>query len=256
MFVLPSSFSRSFMAWSLAELGEFADGVVVGEEALRIAKSAEHPFSCGYAHLGLGVLFLRQGHLQRALQSFEKALSEGAFADSPVGFSYVAFHLGYALALANRADEGIPILEQTVKIAESKSFIARHALRLAYLSEAYLIAGRRSDATALGLRSLALAEQHDERANQAYALRVLGEVDARSGKPTDAEARFRTALRLSEALGMRPLQAHCHRALAEILETGGQSATAHRNSAATLAEAMQMHFWGDALSPQAASVGG
>jgi len=199
--------------------------------------------------LGLGVLFLRQGDLRRALRSFERALSAGAFAQSPVGFSYVAFHLGYARALAGRADEGITLLEQTVTLAESKRFVARHALRLAYLGEAYLIAGRASEAAATAGRALALARAHDERANQAYSLRVLGEVSARSGEPSETEARFRTALRLSEDLGMRPLQAHCHRGIAAALAARGQAdaAAAHRTSAAALIETMHMHCWGDQL---------
>jgi tetratricopeptide (TPR) repeat protein len=243
MFVLPASFSLSFIAWALAELGEFAEGAAVGEEALRIAEAAEHPFSCGYAHLGLGVLFLRQGDVRPAVRAFERALSAGAFAESPVGFSYVAFHLGYAHALAGRPDDGIPILEQTVTLAESRRFVARHALRLAYLGEAYLIAGRAGDAAATAARALALAQEHDERANQAYALRVLGEVDLRGGKPSDAEAHFRVALLLSEELEMRPLQAHCHRGIADALDASGQDAAAHRTSAAALIEAMHMHFW-------------
>jgi class 3 adenylate cyclase len=249
MFVLPASFSLSFIAWSLAELGDFAEGAAVGEDALRIAEAAEHPFSCGYAHLGLGVLFLRQGDLRRALRSFERALSAGAFAQSPVGFSYVAFHLGYARTLVGRADEGIALLEQTVTLAESKRFVARHALRLAYLGEAYLIAGRASEAAATAGRALALAREHDERANQAYSLRVLGEVSARSGEPSETEARFRTALQLSEDLGMRPLQAHCHRGIAAALAARGQAdaAAAHRTSAAALIETMHMHCWGDQL---------
>jgi tetratricopeptide (TPR) repeat protein len=245
MFVLPSAFSLSFIAWSLAELGDFAEGAAVGEEALRIAEAAEHPFSVGYAHLGLGVLFLRQGDLRRALRSFERALSAGAFAQSPVGFSYVAFHLGYARALAGRPDDGIALLEQTVTLAESKRFVARHALRLAYLGEAYLLAGRSGEAAATAARALALAREHDERANQAYALRVLGEVDVRRGKAGDAEVQFRAALRLSEELGMRPLQTHCHRGLADTLEAGGQAAAAaaHRQCATGLLETMHMHFW-------------
>jgi class 3 adenylate cyclase/tetratricopeptide (TPR) repeat protein len=249
MFVLPASFSLSFIAWALAELGDFAEGAAVGEEALRVAEAAEHPFSCGYAHLGLGVLFLRQGDLRRALRSFERALSAGAFAESPVGFSYVAFHLGYARALAGRPDDGIALLEQTVTLAESKRFVARHALRLAYLGEAYLIARRVSEAAAMAERALALAREHDERANQAYALRVLGEVSARGGQPGDAEAHFRAALRLSEDLGMRPLQAHCHRGIAAALGATGQAdaAATHRASAAALIEALHMHYWGDPL---------
>jgi class 3 adenylate cyclase/tetratricopeptide (TPR) repeat protein len=248
MFVLPSSFSRSFIGWCFAELGDFAEGFSAGEEALRIAEAAEHPFSCGYAHLGLGVISLRQGDPRRALRSFERALAAGAFADSPVGFTYVAFHLGYALALVGRPDEGIPLLEQTAKVAESRGFIARHALRLAYLCEAYLIAGRCDDATKTGLRALALAREHDERANEAYALRALGEVDVRCDRPTEAEARFRAALRLSKRLGMRPLEAHCHRGIANALQGSDQSAAAaHGNSARALVDAMHMRFWGDRL---------
>jgi class 3 adenylate cyclase/tetratricopeptide (TPR) repeat protein len=249
MFVLPSAFSCSFMAWGLAELGEFAEASMIGEDALRIAEEAKHPFSSGYAHLGLGVVALRQGNLRHALREFERALAAGAFADSPVGFAFVALHLGYTLALANRSDEGIPILEQSVEVAESRGFVARHALRLAYLSEAFLVAGHIDAAAATGLRALELARQHGERANEAYALRVLGEVEARCEKHVEAEARFRAALLLSKELGMLPLEAHCHRGLANVLDAMRQGAVAasHRQSAEQLVHAMQMSFWGTAL---------
>ena len=79
IFVLPSSFSRSFIAWGLAESGKFSEAFNIAEDALRIAEDANHPFSCGYAHLGLGVVALRQGNLRRALRSFERALAAGAF---------------------------------------------------------------------------------------------------------------------------------------------------------------------------------
>ena len=92
----------------------------------------------------------------------------------------MAFHLGYALALTGKLEEGIKILEETVKVAESKGFVARHALRLAYLSEANMIAGRYPEATALGARALGLAREHDERANQAYAHRILGKLSIRA----------------------------------------------------------------------------
>ena len=249
MFVLPSSFSLSFTAWALAELGQFAEGFAVGDEALRIAEEAEHPFSCGYAHLGLGVISLRQGDLRRALRSFERALAAGAFADSPVGYAFVALHLGYALALAGQPERGIPILEQTVEMAESKGFVARHSLRLAYAGEAYLIAGRGSEAATAGSRALALARKHQERANEAYALRVLGEVEARCGQLREAESRFGEALLLSEQLGMRPLQAHCHRGMADVLAARRERSaeTAHREAAAALVATMQMSYWGDRL---------
>lgn len=252
MFVLPALFSRSFICWALAELGEFGAGVAVGEEAVRIAEEIEHPFSCGYARLGLGVLFLRQGDLRRAISHFERALAVGAFADSPVGFSYVAFHLGYALTLTARTNEGIGLLEKTVAMAESMRFVARHSLRLAYLGEALLVADRHGEAAAMAERALALAREHGERANEAYALRVIGEVDARGGRLAEAEARFNAALSLAGDLGMRPLRANCHWGLSRVLEAMGKAhdAVAHREAADALCRSMDMRIWLSDTAPE------
>jgi class 3 adenylate cyclase len=246
MFVLPAAFSRSFVAWGLADTGQFSEAFNVGEDALRIAENVSHPFSCGYAHLGLGVVALRQGNLRRALRSFERALAAGAFADSPVGFAYVALHFGYALALAGRANEGIPILEQSIELAESKGFVARHALRLAYVSEAYLSLGREGEALNAATRALDLARKHEERANEAYSLRMLGEVDLYCGNLDDARNRLTQSLTLADELGMRPLEANCHKGLANVFDLGHQKSSAehHRSISRSLADAMEMRFWG------------
>lgn len=246
MFVLPAAFSRSFIAWGLADTGQFSEAFSIGEDALRIAESVSHPFSCGYAHLGLGVVALRQGNLRRALRSFERALAAGAFADSPVGFAYVALHFGYALALAGRANEGIPILEQSIEVAESKGFVARHSLRLAYVSEAYLSLGREGEALKAATRALELARKHEERANEAYSLRMLGEVDLYRGKLSDAKHWLTQGVALAEELGMRPLEANCHKGLANVFDLGHQKSNAehHRSISNSLADEMEMRFWG------------
>lgn len=257
LFVLPSSFSRSFLAWAHAELGEFAQGAIIGEEGVCIAEAADHPFSSGYAHLGMGVLLLRKGDLPRAIFEFERSLAMGAFAEIPVGYAYVAFHLGYALALAGRSAEGLPMLEKTIALAESKGFVARHSLRLAYVGEAYLLAGRTEEAGEAAAHALRLAHTHNERANQAYALRVLGEVEARRGKPSEAEARMRDALALAQELGMRPLLAHCHWSLARALEGAGSNriAGAQRETASAQFRSMDMSFWAQQVEAEGAASG-
>jgi class 3 adenylate cyclase/tetratricopeptide (TPR) repeat protein len=246
MFVLPSAFSRSFIAWGLAELGRFSEAFSIGEDALRVSENASHPFSCGYAHLGLGVVALRQGNVRRALRSFERALAAGAFADSPVGFAYVALHLGYALALAGRANEGIPILQQSIEVAEARRFVARHSLRLAYASEAYLSLGRDVDALKSAQQALDLARQHRERANEAYSLRMMGEVELYRGDLDNAKAWLTQSLTVAKELGMRPLQANCHKGLANAFDFGKQRSEAerHRDISRSLAEEMEMRFWG------------
>jgi tetratricopeptide (TPR) repeat protein len=245
MFVLPSSFARSFIAWGLAETGKFSEAFNVAEDALRIAEDVNHPFSCGYAHLGLGVVALRQGNLRRALRSFERALAAGAFADSPVGFAFVALHLGYALSLAGRANEGIPILEQSIQIAESRRFVARHSLRLAYASEAYLTLGREADAWAAATRALELARKHGERANEAYSLRMLGETELHRGNLDDAKTWLTESLAIAEELGMRPLAANCHRGLANMFDLGKRKSDAerHRDVSNSLIHSMEMRLW-------------
>ncbi len=246
MFVLPAAFSRSFVAWGLADTGQFSEAFNVGEDALRIAENASHPFSCGYAHLCLGVVALRQGNLRRALRSFERALAAGAFADSPVGFAYVALHFGYALALAGRANEGIPILEQSIELAESRGFVARHSLRLAYVSEAYLSLGREGEALNAATRALELARKHEERANEAYSLRMLGEVEMYRGNLSDANGWLTQGVKLAEELGMRPLEANFHKGLANAFDLSHQKSSAehHRSISRSLADAMEMRFWG------------
>jgi class 3 adenylate cyclase/tetratricopeptide (TPR) repeat protein len=245
LFVLPSSFARSFIAWGLAETGKFPEGFNVAEDALRIAEDANHPFSCGYAYNGLGVVALRQGNVHRALRSFERALAAGAFADSPVGFAFVSLHLGYALSLAGRANEGIPILEKSIHLAESKGFVARHSLRLAYVSEAYLSLGRNAEALSAATRALELARMHGERANEAYSLRMIGEINLHAGKLSDARACLTQSLTVAAELGMRPLEANCHKGLANAFDLGQQKSDAerHRYISNSLVDEMEMRHW-------------
>ena len=58
----------------LAELGDFAEAIVRGEEAVQIAGAANEPFSLIQAHLGIGGLHLRTGDFDRAIPALEQAL--------------------------------------------------------------------------------------------------------------------------------------------------------------------------------------
>jgi tetratricopeptide (TPR) repeat protein len=245
LFGLPSVHSRSFLAWCLAEIGEFDEGLRLGEEAVRLAKMGDHPSSLMYAHLGTGVVHLRRGSLERAILEFERALALVDFAQIPVGFSYGGSYLGYALSLGGRTTEGIPLLEQSANSPVSKSFIARHSLRIAYLGEGYLLAGRVDDAATAGAQALALARQHRERGHEAYALRLLGEVMIKRGDAAQAEAQYRAAIRIGSDLGMRPFVAHCHWGFAKLSAVihDGEAQGHHAAAARVQFEALGMVGW-------------
>ena len=113
---LPSVFSRAFLDWSLAELGEFAEGIVRGEEAVQIAETTvDQPFTLSHAYLGVGLLHLRKGDLPQAIAVLERSLGVCQAGDIQLLLPWVASFLGYAYALSGRLAEALPLLEQAVE---------------------------------------------------------------------------------------------------------------------------------------------
>jgi class 3 adenylate cyclase/tetratricopeptide (TPR) repeat protein len=242
MAALPAVLSHSYLSWSLAELGAFAEGTARGEEGLRIAEAADHPFSLIWAYAGIGKLALDKGDVHRGIPVLERGLGLCQHWHIATLFPTVAFVLGAAYALSGRVTDALPLLEEAASKGRRGM---RYGLRL--LSEAYLLAGRLEEALARAQSTLDLARDAKQRGHQAYALRLLGEVAAHRAPPDVAQATayYHQALALAEALGMRPLQAHCHRGLGTLYTATRQWEQAHAalSSALVLYRAMAMTFW-------------
>ena len=175
---LAPALSRGWLAWSLSEIGEFAEGIVRGVEALEIARSADYAFSTADACRELGCLYLRQGEIQRALAVLEQGLALCRSRELALWYPSIGSALGYAYALAGRLDEGTHLLEQTLERATVLGIMAGHSLRSAWLGEAYLHGGRPTDALGLARRALELARQRKERGNESWVLRLFGEINS------------------------------------------------------------------------------
>jgi tetratricopeptide (TPR) repeat protein len=244
---LPAVLSRAYLAWCHAELGLFAEGRAWGAEGLRIAEAVAHPSSLMTASRMVGLLFLRQGDLPRALPLLERAVSICQEAGLPVFFSLVAAVLGEVYTLAGRFADAVPLLTQAMEQSTAMDVVFFQTLCRLSLGAAQLLAGRLEEAHVLAERALAHAREHGERGNQACTLRLLGDITARR-EPSDiaqAEAHYQQALALADELGMRPLQAHCHRSLGMLYATTGQreQARAALSAAIDLYRAMEMTFW-------------
>jgi class 3 adenylate cyclase/tetratricopeptide (TPR) repeat protein len=218
MAAYPSVWARSWLCWCLAELGEFAEGVAVGEAAADIADSADHAYSRGQAAFGLGMLYVIQSRPDRAIPILEQGLVVVRVASVPFLVPFLSGPLGAAYTLDGRAERGITLLEQTVEQATSIRLVAHHALRLVWLGQAQLRAGRPDAAVELARRALRIAEERKERGQQAYARRLLAEVISRDENVDvgAAEAEYQRALALAEELGMRPLVAQCREGAARL----------------------------------------
>jgi len=257
---LASVLSRHWLAWCLAELGTFPEGITYGEEAVRIAEAVDHPHTLIHAYLGVGFLSLRKGDLSRAIPALERCLGLCQVYNSLLWFPGTASALGCAYALAGRVTEALPLLEQAEQRGAAMGTMGGQALRVGYLSEAYLLAGRREEAVQLAGRALDLARAHKERGHQAWALRLLGEIAAHQAPPEiePAKNHYRQALALAEELGMRPLVAHCHLGLGTLYAKIGrpEPARAELSAAIELYRSMEVTFWLPQAEAALAPVGG
>ena len=220
---LPSVFSRSWLALCLAERGEFAEGIAQGEEGVRIAGAADHPYTVIIACVGLGGLYLLKGELHNAISVLERALVLDRVENIPLLFPFVASTLGSAYALSGRVAEALPLLDQSVEQANSLNLKANAPLRIVRLVEAQLLAGRPNGAIQLAEQALSLSREQKERGHEAYALRLLGDVASHGDRP-DAERAttyYQQARGLGEELGMRPLVARCCVSLGQLYQRTG-----------------------------------
>jgi class 3 adenylate cyclase/tetratricopeptide (TPR) repeat protein len=244
---LPAVMSRTWLVACLDDLGEFDEGTLRGDEAIRLAEAAEHPFSLTQALYALGTLFLHKGELHKALPLLERGLDVCQTASILTWFSSVAAALGYAYALSERIPEALPLLQQAVGQDTSRGISAGHARRIAYLSEAYLLTGRLDEAADLVTSALAFARTLKARGFEAYALWLQGEIAAHQNPlaRAAAEACYQQALTLATALGMRPLQAHCHCSLGTLYAATGERERARSalSTAIEMYRAMDMTLW-------------
>jgi tetratricopeptide (TPR) repeat protein len=164
---LPSVMSLTMLISCLADLGAFDEGTTRGAEAVRMAEMGDDPFSLTQAYFALGSLYLRQGTLSKAIPVLERGLGVCQIANIHTWFSTVAATLGYALTLADRVAEALPLLLQAAAQDLSRGMTAAHARWVAYLSEAYLLTGRLDEATGLARSALAFDRDLKARGNEA-----------------------------------------------------------------------------------------
>ena len=106
---------RAHLAWCHAEMGTFAEGRALGEEGLRIAEAMAHPASLMHAYHGIGLLFLCQGDLRRALPLLERAVGSCQEADRPAMFPLAVAALGAAYAVGGRVADAVSLLTQAME---------------------------------------------------------------------------------------------------------------------------------------------
>ncbi|MFZ1061256.1 MAG: adenylate/guanylate cyclase domain-containing protein [Candidatus Rokuibacteriota bacterium] len=243
----PAVMARWVLADSLAERGQFDEGLAHAQDGIRIAEALDHAYSLVLAYWGRGYVHLLKGELTEALRLFERALAVCRDYNLAVLVPLTSAYLGVTYARSGGLAEGLSLVDQALKALESLGVGGLLGLYTAYLGEANLRAGRPAEAVEMAGRALRLAREGGSRGYEAYAVRLLGEIAAHRDPP-DAEAaeqHYRQAMGLAEELGMRPLAAHCHLGLGMLYQRTGkrQQAQEHLARAKTMYREMDMRFW-------------
>ena len=242
----PAVMARAYLVYSLAERGEFAEGVTLGLEGMRLASVLEHPYTIGLMGANVAWLYAARGDVEDALALIERADAvsrEGAFIlSSPRTTWYVAHvHLR-----AGRVAQALPQLEAVVASFESVGMRVFQSRVAVDLGEAYLAVHQFDEARAAAERAIALAGERDQQGHLAYGLRLMGAIAAESARAEDAEDFLGQALMLARRLGLGPLEARCLLDLGAVYHRMGKTveAATHREAGQGLCREMRLREWG------------
>ncbi len=240
--------SRAWLSYCHAERGAFTEGLALAEEGLRIAETVHHPFSLIEACRGVGVLYLRQGDVQRAIPVLERAMGLCQDWHIPLFLPMTGRRPGPGVCpgWACRRGSGAGGTRGGASGRQGQTEASGALRSPASARRICWLAAWKRRTNAPRRRSISPAST----SNAATRPGPCGSWARarRARRPPEVEpaaGHYRQALALAEELGMRPLQAHCHRGLGTLYATTGQreQARAALSTAIEMYRAMEMTFW-------------
>ena len=216
--ILPAITCRAWLAWTLAERGQFDRAIAHGEEALRLADELDHSSSGSIAYWCVGRVYQARGADAMAMRLFQRCLELAEEGNFKIMLPLIRTTLGLQLAIAGQVPEGLAQLEQALHVFEPGNALQAYGMR--NLGEVYLRAGRPDDARSAWMQALALARQGEQRSSEGGILWLLGNLAAEGDSAAKAAAAgyYRQSLAIAEELEMCPLQARCLQGLGTLLE--------------------------------------
>jgi class 3 adenylate cyclase/tetratricopeptide (TPR) repeat protein len=231
-------FIASFLAWALAETGEFAEAESVGLMGFELAVRANHAYSISCASFGPARAYIRQGRYAEAIRLLEQGLEQVKLHNVEAAIDAVLSPLAYAYYRAGRAEEALKLAERYERMPQA--FLSG----LYFLGAALAMTAGRTDAAIAMVRDAhAKAIERNERETIAWLDHLLGDIALTSDPPNlvDAERHYGVAAKAANELGLRPLAMECQLSLGEAAQTCGREDDAKRSFESALELAIVMN---------------
>ena len=225
--------SCAWLAWSLAERGQFQTADACLDRGLRSAAESQHGYTQAIAWSLAGLVSILHGHLPRAVLPLTRSLELCRRKSLTVWEPIPSSLLGLTFTRMGHVTEGLRLLEEGVRLSHELGVRAYLPLWMLNLAEGYLAEGARQRAEETASEALKLAVAGGERGHEAYAHYLLGEIAVGGNPPAldQARERYQAALGLGETLGMRPLVGWAHLGLRAAYARAGRLAEAETHGA-------------------------
>jgi tetratricopeptide (TPR) repeat protein len=245
MLALPAVVSRGYLAWCLAERGDFTAAFEPALEAKAISEQFGREFDQVQGYLGLCHVYLLVGEPREAVVQLEQALELCETADIRVLVPRVAACLGYAYGLEGQVEKALQMAERALHQADALSLAAMRSLCLRWAGEVKLMGGQVSQALDIADGLWRHCRASGEAGNEAWALYLSGSALANMGRSDESADALCKSIRLAEGLGMLPLLAHCRRRLGtvEVARERHEEGQHHLVAAAAIYRELGMAFW-------------
>jgi tetratricopeptide (TPR) repeat protein len=211
-FSLPGAapiWARTWLAFALAEIGDFARAETMAAEALAMAEPAGHSYSILFSAGALALVWLQQDHVARAVPLIERVYTVCETCSFTSAIAWITSALSAGYAASGRAGETRERLATAIEQSAANSILWSHSAAVMTLANELLLSGEADAAFAPASEAVRCARERGERSVEAQALRVLAAVLEALGRDAEAEDAYSQALARAEAGGLRPLQARC-----------------------------------------------
>jgi tetratricopeptide (TPR) repeat protein len=206
----PGAIVRGFLAWGLAEQGEFDEALNWAQQGLEIAGQVNSAMTIIWVTNYLARVHLLRGAFESAIDLLEPNLELCQAAEVRLLLTLTCGMLGLAYSDAGRQAEAIQLLEMATRPETMRHHVQGSGFPLVWLADSYLHASRLTEAQDAIFQALDIARRQGERGHEAWAQYIQAEIQAASGSPPDtAASTLGLALELAELCGMRPLVALC-----------------------------------------------
>jgi DNA-binding SARP family transcriptional activator len=239
---------RHFLARTLAQLGDFEEGIAHAHATIELAEDLGAPNTAAMAWTGLGHIYTERGDFDEARPWLERSLVQCRERGYRVYYGVARLHLGEGAARSGRAGEALSLFEgalETFMETDPRSFLKVFAW--VGLAETHAYAGHLEEAQRFAEQVLDWTRERSKEGWELVAHHALGLAAVRAD-PTqlaEAERHLDRALALAQEYGRRPLVARCHLDLAELRRKTGEreQALQHLSRATAMFGDMGMRFW-------------